>query len=66
MTIKIECVNTKNEKFMAHEVHAEKKIIKYKCGSCMVGDIFFDRKKKLIFNLKNNRCSVCAAIIKIK
>lgn len=57
----IECINSKNETFMAHRI---KNVVQYKCGVCMGGDIFVDPGKKMILNLKDNKCNECESTIR--
>lgn len=59
MKTRIECINSKNEKFMAHQISNDGNIIKFKCGACMVGDIF------LVSGHAIKKCKACGAKIKV-
>jgi len=64
----IECVNSKNEIFLAHLINESKnkKTKNYKCGVCIYGDLIFDKKENTILNITNDKCNVCNSIIAIK
>ncbi len=58
MSILIACVSQKKHDqqiYMAHRL--EKKHNHYKCGICLMGDIFLSKKNKLMIS----KCTICKA-----
>jgi hypothetical protein len=62
----LECLSSKNEIFYAHRFGEDKNIVKYKCGVCIYGDLFFDKKTKLIININSNKCKSCKSLINVQ